>query len=651
MTTYGAYDAGLPCKNTACKSHGKPHPNCRCYGDMAKGGEASFCSEDRAHNKDCEYYADGGLAEIPEGFEEKAAPPTSDIPEGFEEKSSVEIPEGFEEKSEDPNKEKYSGVGSQIASGVEGLAQGFAGPVATAAEKGLNKIGVPGFSDEDITGRAEANPWTHGIGEAVGFGTSMATGVGEVALASKLATKVVPKSIPVLGKIGAKLLQGFVANSTIGAANETSKALLGQVDADPKYAVSDFILHSSIAGVLGMGGALAGEAVTAAMEAKLGSRALSALAGFGAKAEGLSKEAGSELGLVERDLYHAASFKSAYNNYEKFLEKGVKAAVDWVGIHEGGLSGLAIAKLIDPIVETVLRKPIRAASDYVTPAITKWLSEGAPSQLVPIIDYATKIAKGNKLANSAINGLFTAGAIECPKNINTKGILEWLDDGGITNDIQQESGGQESQGFAKGGDVGKKPQAEGILHNHPVATLYPEQNILLQAAKGRVSNYLTGLKPQKNMPKLVFDKEPDQKEKQKIFDRALDIAANPLSVLEKIKNGTVLPEHIQHLNALYPEVSDVLKQRITKRITEEQLKGDKPNFRVRQGLSLLMGAPLSGEFLPQNIMAAQATFLGKKQQQQQGAPAPSKDTAKLSKSSQTLMTGNQSLVGRSQRQA
>lgn len=32
MTTYGAWDAGLPCKNPNCKSHGKPHPNCKCYG-------------------------------------------------------------------------------------------------------------------------------------------------------------------------------------------------------------------------------------------------------------------------------------------------------------------------------------------------------------------------------------------------------------------------------------------------------------------------------------------------------------------------------------------------------------------------------------------------------------------------------------------
>lgn len=64
MDTY-AYDAGLPCKNPNCTSHGRPHPNCKCYSGggseaLAKGGEVSFCSESRMHEPGCEYYASGG---------------------------------------------------------------------------------------------------------------------------------------------------------------------------------------------------------------------------------------------------------------------------------------------------------------------------------------------------------------------------------------------------------------------------------------------------------------------------------------------------------------------------------------------------------------------------------------------------------------
>lgn len=71
MDTF-AYDHGLPCKNPMCRSHGIPHPNCRCWtgsgledtGHLAHGGQI-VCSG--PHREDCTYhpgkmpfYADGG---------------------------------------------------------------------------------------------------------------------------------------------------------------------------------------------------------------------------------------------------------------------------------------------------------------------------------------------------------------------------------------------------------------------------------------------------------------------------------------------------------------------------------------------------------------------------------------------------------------
>lgn len=64
-----------PCINPSCKSYGKSHPNCRCYGGnsehsgvgaeghFAEGGEVSkeyYCDNNRPHFKKCEYYAEGG---------------------------------------------------------------------------------------------------------------------------------------------------------------------------------------------------------------------------------------------------------------------------------------------------------------------------------------------------------------------------------------------------------------------------------------------------------------------------------------------------------------------------------------------------------------------------------------------------------------
>lgn len=66
MTDYSAYDHGLPCKNPNCALHGKPHPNCKCYGGMANGGSVKrFCDSNQMHDVGCEYYADGGSVAPP----------------------------------------------------------------------------------------------------------------------------------------------------------------------------------------------------------------------------------------------------------------------------------------------------------------------------------------------------------------------------------------------------------------------------------------------------------------------------------------------------------------------------------------------------------------------------------------------------------
>jgi hypothetical protein len=56
------YEMGLPCLNPSCKSHGKPHPNCRCY-SMAEGGKVykgvHYCAHGKPHMPGCEY-AKGG---------------------------------------------------------------------------------------------------------------------------------------------------------------------------------------------------------------------------------------------------------------------------------------------------------------------------------------------------------------------------------------------------------------------------------------------------------------------------------------------------------------------------------------------------------------------------------------------------------------
>lgn len=267
--------------------------------------------------------------------------------------------------------------------------------------------------------------------------------------------------------------------------------------------------------------------------------------------------------------------------------------------------------------------------------------------------YDKSVVRGAKAVSGTIKNLFEGSKIEGADHEKSKdAIHDWLKNGGITNDMQQEIYKQNAtpQNFAEGGQAKALPQ--GVLHDHPVVHTYPQQNVLLQSAKGRASEYLSALKPQENEPRLAFDDMPDQADKKKAYRKALGIAANPVGILRKIQKGTIDQDHVKHLNALYPELSERLQKKVTEEIVKAQLRGKKPSYKVRQGLSLFLGVPLSGEMSPQNIAAAQATFQSKPSPAQQGGGngvTKSKGSA-LTKMSQSLLTADQASASRQQKQ-
>lgn len=272
----------------------------------------------------------------------------------------------------------------------------------------------------------------------------------------------------------------------------------------------------------------------------------------------------------------------------------------------------------------------------------------ASDQSIPKYNQAVK--RGGKAIDTKINNLFDGGKSENVDYTKPKKTVEdWLDRGGATDDMKEELYRQNApQMFAHGGIAKASPS----LDDPNIANTYPDQNVILQSAKGNASNYLTSLRPQKNVPKLAFDEEPDTTDQERRYQKALHIAVNPLHVLDKIKDGSIEPDHLTHFKSMYPGMDDALQKKITERITEAQLKGEKPKAHVRQSLSMFMGTALSSDLSPQYIQAAQATFQMQQQAGPQGQPAAKnkKGTSSLSKSDQSFLTSNQSRIERQQKQ-
>lgn len=295
--------------------------------------------------------------------------------------------------------------------------------------------------------------------------------------------------------------------------------------------------------------------------------------------------------------------------------------------------------------------PEQAVSGYLTSGGLHGLLKPEPTRPQDAIDrYNQGVRRGDKHLDTGVESLFGGKRPEDrDHSASKKAIDEWISKGGINSDIKDEhyKNMGAPQLFAKGGMA---KSDGGLLNQQTVASVYPAHSAMMQEAKGRMSNYLSSLRPQKGAPTLAFDTEPEDPVKKKSYESALQTAAHPARILDEIHKGTITPEHVEQFKNLYPELSQVMQKKLTTRIVEAQLKGEKPSHKVRQGLSLFLGAPLSGEFLPQNIQAAQAVFQNQgAQKQQEGQMAPKKTSA-LGKSSQSYLLPNQAAAGRQQKQ-
>lgn len=282
-----------------------------------------------------------------------------------------------------------------------------------------------------------------------------------------------------------------------------------------------------------------------------------------------------------------------------------------------------------------------AVSHFLSHGIHHVLKMKGESPEKDLDKYNAAVIRGGKTFNGKVESLF--GGDKVPNKDKSKAkeaIKEWVDKGGANNDMQQEM----FKTFAGS-------QEPGVQHGNHIASAYPDHNMMLQTAKGRVSNYLGGLKPQsENQPRLAFDDAPDDTKQKKTYEKAVDVAAHPLGVLDDVRDGMIDHESLHHFKSMYPEMDNVMQQKLTKRITGAQLNGEKPSYRVRQSLSMLMGTPLSGELSPKNIMAAQATFQNKKPDPSQGSGQPQKKTGALAKTSQSYLLTSQALAERQQKQ-
>jgi len=140
----------------------------------------------------------------------------------------------------------------------------------------------------------------------------------------------------------------------------------------------------------------------------------------------------------------------------------------------------------------------------------------------------------------------------------------------------------------------------------PTGHYLPGHASALGQLAGSSMNTLLSMKPKPSKAAPLDQKPVVSKAEQEKYDRALDIAQQPLMVLEHIKNGTLQPQDVQVFNSIYPALHQKLISKLTEDLTNHLAKDREIPYQTRMGLSLFMGQALDSTLTPQGIMAAQS---------------------------------------------
>ncbi len=251
----------------------------------------------------------------------------------------------------------------------------------------------------------------------------------------------------------------------------------------------------------------------------------------------------------------------------------------------------------------------RDVPDAVKLSLLKFLGSAEPisgTAWKAAVDYTQAALKGELLVQKASKAVLKAGQEVLPKAFipddkSREKLKKRLDEVRVDN----------SHLFKVGGHIGH---------------YMPDHSTALASTSMNAVNYLNSLKPvvEKTSP-LDSDLKPNQMQIAE-YNRALDIAEQPLIVLEAVKDGTITPTDLKHLNATNPTIYKRLTQTLGQQIVDMKASDEPIPYRTRMGLSLFLGRPLDSTMLPSSIQAAQPP--PQMPMAQQGAPQGNKGSMK-----------------------
>ena len=180
------------------------------------------------------------------------------------------------------------------------------------------------------------------------------------------------------------------------------------------------------------------------------------------------------------------------------------------------------------------------------------------------------------------------------------------------------------------GTAGKLAQA-----TSPIAGQAPDTTAAVQGTAARAVSHLAEHLPTRQQSSPLDPPFVPSQSELSAFSRRLEVAENPVSVLAHVRAGTVTPEHLEALSAIYPSLGAEMRAQLMDRVAQEIAGGKAIPYRTRLGLSAFLGGNLDSTTTPEALSANQKAFASINAQQKANEAAQQQAMAKITVASRS----------------
>lgn len=136
-----------------------------------------------------------------------------------------------------------------------------------------------------------------------------------------------------------------------------------------------------------------------------------------------------------------------------------------------------------------------------------------------------------------------------------------------------------------------------------LGSVLPDHAAVLGAKTANALNYFQSLKPRSSQGGPLDQVIQPSKSSENAYNRQLEIAQNPMSVLKHSKHGTLQPQDLKTLHTIYPALGMSMTQKAGEALIDAKQKNTPVPYKQKQGLSTLLGQPLDSIQTPMAMQA------------------------------------------------